>query len=61
MKSFIIKLFQKPSARSLAQAELEEVRRELLKAQTARDWAEAQVSYRNTQVVRLEAILRNPV
>lgn len=57
--NFIKKLFQKPSARTLAQIELEEAQRELLHAQSARDYATCMVEYHTTRVARLEAILRS--
>lgn len=61
MTSFIAKLFQKPSARSLAQAELEEARRELLAAQSSADYANSIAEYHKIRIARLEAILRSPV
>lgn len=61
MISFITKLFQKPSARSLAQAELEEARRQLLAAQSNADYALSITEYHSTRIARLEAILRSPV
>lgn len=64
MKSFIAKLFQmfqKPSALSLAQAELEEARRQLLVAQSSMEWARSLTDYHRARITRLEAILRNPV
>ena len=57
MKSFL-KLFQKPSARTLAQIELDEARRCLLAAQTRQDYSKSQVEFYQACITRLEAILR---
>lgn len=56
--NYIKKLFTKPSARSLAQIELEEARRQLLAAQTAKEYAESMANYHSTRISRLEAVLR---
>lgn len=58
MTSFIVKLFRKPSARTLAQIELEEARRRLLVAQTGHDYAKSQVEFYQSCIRRLEATLR---
>lgn len=58
MKSFILKLFQKPSARVLAQQELDEARRQLLVAQTRYDYSESQVMFYQACIRRLETVLR---
>ena len=50
-------IFRKPSARTLAQAELEEAQRQLLLAQTGLDYARAMVQYEATRVQRLEGFL----
>lgn len=50
-------IFRKPSARTLAQVELEEARRRLLIAQTGLDYARAMVQYEATRVQRLEGFL----
>lgn len=51
-------LLRKPSAAELAQAELDEARRELLEAQTGRDYATAMVDYHSARIARLEGTLR---
>lgn len=58
MISFIVKLFRKPSARTLAQIELEEARRCLLTAQTRYDYSKSQVEFYQACIRRLEATLR---
>jgi hypothetical protein len=60
MTSSIVKLFRKPSARTLAQIELEEARRQLLVAQTRYDYAKSQVDFHQACIKRLEAIMRCP-
>jgi hypothetical protein len=46
-----------PSAESLALRELEESKRRLLEAQTAREYAESMCKYREAQIKRLTAYL----
>ena len=58
MKSFIAKLLQKPSARVLAQNELDDARRHMLTAQTRLDYSKSQVEFYRTVISRLEAMLR---
>ena len=53
----LIDHFRKPSAKVLAQQELDEARRELLRAQTSRDYAEAICQYQTSRITRLEAVL----
>lgn len=53
--NFLKKLFALPSAAVLAQKELDEARRELLSAQTARDYADAIVKYNEARIARLIA------
>ena len=60
MISSIVKLFRKPSARALAQIELEETRRQLLSAQTRYDYCKSQVDFHQACIKRLESILRTP-
>lgn len=54
---FIKTIFQKPSAMSLAQAELEEAQRSLLVAQSAKDYATQMVVYHEARVSRLVKFL----
>ena len=46
-----------PSAESLALRELEDSKRRLLEAQTAREYAESMCKYREAQIKRLTAYL----
>jgi hypothetical protein len=49
--------FRTPSADELALRELEEAQRELLKAQSAREWATSCVAYHNARIERLQSRL----
>lgn len=51
------KLWARPSAEVLALKELEESKRSLLEAQTAREYAEAMCKYREAQIKRLTTFL----
>jgi len=53
------KLWTTPSAEALALRELEESKRRLLEAQTAREYAESMCKYREAQIKRLTAYLHN--
>jgi hypothetical protein len=53
------KMWATPSAETLALKELEESKRSLLEAQTAREYAEAICGYREAQIRRLTAFLHN--
>ena len=44
---------RRPSVQELAAAELDEARRDLLKAQSAGEWAEAGVRYHEARIKRL--------
>lgn len=55
--NFIKRLFQRPSAAVLAQAELCEAHRELLVAQTHLDRSRALVVYHEQRIARLETYL----
>lgn len=57
MKS-LLSLFRKPSARSLAQTELEEAQRRLLVAQSSAEYANAMVAYHRNRIARLQAVLQ---
>jgi hypothetical protein len=52
-------LFDTPSAETLALRELEEAKRRLLDAQTAREYADSMCKYRESQIKRLTAYLHN--
>ena len=51
--NWIKNLFRAPSAESLALQEYENARRSLLEAQSAREYAEAMVSYHQKRIDRL--------
>ncbi len=57
IKQFI-ETFRKPSAKSLAQRELEEARRELLQANTAAEYALRLSQYHGDRIKRLTAYLK---
>ena len=48
-----------PSAEALALRELEDSKRRLLEAQTAREYADSMCKYREAQIKRLKAYLHN--
>jgi hypothetical protein len=48
-----------PSAEALALRELEDSKRRLLEAQTAREYADSMCKYREAQIKRLTAYLHN--
>lgn len=50
--------FRSPSAETLALRELEEAKRKLLEAQTAREYAESMCTYHEARIKRLSAYLR---
>lgn len=52
------KLWQLPSPESLALRELEDARRKLLEAQTTREYATAMCAFRESQIRRLTAFIR---
>ena len=52
------KLWTTPSAEVLALKELEESKRGLLEAQTAREYAEGMCKYREAQIKRLTAYIK---
>jgi len=52
------KLWATPSAEVLALKELEESKRRLLEAQTAREYAESMCKYREAQIKRLTAYIK---
>jgi len=54
----IKKLWATPSAEVLAIKELEDSKRSLLEAQTAREYAESMVKYREAQIKRLTAYIK---
>lgn len=58
MLSELVETFRPASAESLAQREYEEARRELLKAQSAHEYAAALVTYHKARVERLNGFLR---
>ena len=52
-------VYATPSAESLALRELEDSKRRLLEAQTAREYADSMCKYREAQIKRLTAYLHN--
>lgn len=57
MLNQITQFLRKPSAAQLAQAELDEARRELLAAHGALDYTLAMVDYHQARITRLELML----
>jgi hypothetical protein len=55
--NWVKNIYATPSAESLALRELEEAKRRLLEAQTAREYAESMCKYRESQIKRLTAYL----
>ena len=53
------KMWATPSAEVLALKELEDCKRRLLEAQTAREYAESMCKYREAQIKRLTTYLHN--
>jgi len=54
----ILELFKIPTARNLALRELEDARRELLRAYTAQEYSSALVTYGEDRVARLTATIQ---
>lgn len=54
---FTKQLFSTPSAETIALRELEEAKRQLLDAQTAREYADSMCKFREAQIKRLTAYL----
>lgn len=52
-----LKLFTTPSAKTLAQRELEDAERELLRARSAAEYAQSMVEYNTQRVARLRVML----
>ena len=55
MKEFLFSLLRVPTADVLAIKELEEAKRELLRSQSAQDYAKRMVEYHQDRVKRLSA------
>lgn len=55
--NWVKSLYATPSAESLALRELEDSKRRLLEAQTAREYADSMCKYREAQIKRLTAYL----
>ena len=58
MIEYLKSLWETPSAEVLALRELEEAKRKLLEAQSAREYADSMCKYRETQVRRLTAYIK---
>ena len=52
------KLWTTPSAEAIALRELEDAKRKLLDSQTAREYAESMVKFREQQIKRLTAYIK---
>lgn len=52
------KLWATPSAEAIALRELEDAKRKLLDSQTAREYAESMVKFREQQIKRLTAYIK---
>jgi hypothetical protein len=57
--SYFKSIFDVPTAEMLALKELEECKRKLLEAQTAKEYAESMCKYREAQIKRLTTYLHN--
>jgi hypothetical protein len=55
----LTKMWAIPSAETLALRELEDAKRKLLQAQTAREYADSMCKYREAQIKRLTVYLHN--
>jgi hypothetical protein len=55
--NWVKNIYATPTAESLALRELEESKRRLLEAQTAREYAESMCKYREAQIKRLTTYL----
>jgi hypothetical protein len=55
--NWVKNIYATPTAESLALRDLEEAKRRLLEAQTAREYAESMCKYREAQIKRLTAYL----
>lgn len=55
--NYLKSMFDTPTAEMLALKELEESKRKLLDAQTAREYADSMCKYREAQIKRLTAYL----
>ena len=60
MITYIRRLFTGPSPEELASRELDAAKRELLKAQTAEEFARSHVIYNQQRIARLRAYLADP-
>ena len=54
---YLKKIYSTPSAEALALRELEEAKRKLLDAQTAREYADSMCKYHDARIKRLTAYL----
>jgi hypothetical protein len=57
--SYFKSIFDVPTAEMLALKELEECKRKLLEAQTAKEYADSMCKYREAQIKRLTTYLHN--
>lgn len=54
----LMHVYSPPSPEEMAQEELDQAQRELLKAQSAREYAASMVQYHTQRIERLQAYLR---
>lgn len=61
VKDFFKESFRLPTAEALALKELDEAKRELLRAQSSQDYAKRMVDYHSDRIKRLTAYIANNV
>ena len=61
MVEYLKSLWETPSAEALALRELEEAKRKLLEAQSAREYADSMCKYREAQIKRLAVYIKGDV
>jgi hypothetical protein len=54
----LLETFRPPSAHIIAMRELEEAQRELLRTQSAKEYAESMVTYHEARIARLTATVK---
>lgn len=59
MIDYVKSIFSAPSPETLALRELEDARRKLLEAQSAREFADSMCRYHEARIARLTMFLRN--
>jgi len=59
IKNFMTSIFKTPTAVQLAEIELAEAKRELLRSQTALDYSKHMVNYHTDRIIRLSEYVEN--